>query len=106
VALFSTECLHSHTVISIALSRTNILYEISYSIQFSSFCLAQYHKFASKGFTICTHTASLSQDLTSDQEKLPRNRKKTFTEKKRQETFRRATEEDPSPRMQRRIDVM
>jgi len=32
-------------------------------------------KFASKGFTICTDKKSLSQDLTSDQEKLPMNRK-------------------------------
>jgi len=30
------------------------------------FCRAQYHKFVSKGFTICTHTASLSQDLYSN----------------------------------------
>jgi len=49
------------------------------------------------GFTICTHTTSLTFDLTLDQEKLPRNRKKTFhREKKRKESFRRATEEDPS----------
>jgi len=45
-------------------------------------------KFVSEGFKICTHTTSLIFDLTSDQEKLPRDRKKTF---------RRATEEDPSP---------
>jgi len=43
---------------------------------------------------------SLSQDLTSDQEKLPRNRK-TLSGERREETFRRATEEDPSPRMDR-----
>jgi len=36
------------------------------------------YTFTSEGFTICTHTTSLSQDLTSDQEKLPRNREKTF----------------------------
>jgi len=42
-------------------------------------------------------TTSLTFDLTSDQEKRPRNRKKTFTGKKREEPFRRATEEDPSP---------
>jgi len=40
---------------------------------------------------------SLTFDLTSDQEKLPRNRKKTFHRAKCEETFRRATEEDPSP---------
>jgi len=59
------------------------------------------YNFASEGFTICTHTTSLSQDLTSDQEKRPRNRKKTFHREKREETFRRATKEDPSPRMDR-----
>jgi len=32
----------------------------------------------SEGFTICTHTTSLTFDLTSDQEKLQRNRKDTF----------------------------
>jgi len=46
-----------------------------------------------------THTC-LSQDLTSDQEKLPRNGKHTFT-------GRRATEEDPSsPGWTEAIDVM
>jgi len=53
------------------------------------------------GFTICTHTTSLSQDLASNQEKLSRNKKNTFTGKKWEEAFRRATEEDPSPRMDR-----
>jgi len=33
-------------------------------------------KCASEGFTICSHTTSLTFDLTSDQEQLPRNRKK------------------------------
>jgi len=60
-------------------------------IQFSLFCIAQYHKFASEGFTVCTHTTSLTFDLTSDQEKLPRNKKR------RKKKGRRATEEDPSP---------
>jgi len=32
--------------------------------------------------TICTHSTSLTFDLTSVQEKLPRNRKKNFTGKK------------------------
>jgi len=36
----------------------------------------------------------MSQNLTSDQEKLTNN---PLTGKKREETFRRATEEDPSP---------
>jgi len=43
----------------------------------------------------------IKMDLTLDQEKLPRNRKKPFTEKTGNKTFRRATEEDPSPRMDR-----
>jgi len=40
---------------------------------------------------------SLTFDLTSDQEQLQRNRK---------QTFRRATEEDPSPGRTEAIDVM
>jgi len=40
-------------------------------------------------------TTSLTFDLTSDQEKLPRNKKIKLLN--REETFRRATEEDPSP---------
>jgi len=40
------------------------------------FMLPTYYEFASAGFTICTHTTPLTFDLTSDQEKLPRNRKK------------------------------
>jgi len=56
--------------------------------------------------TICTHTTSLTFDLTSDQEKLPRNRKKHFTSKEREETFRRATDEDPSPGWTEVIYVM
>jgi len=39
------------------------------------------YKFASAGFTICTHTTSLTFDLTSDQEQLPRIRKNPFTGK-------------------------
>jgi len=36
------------------------------------------YEFASEGFTICMHTTSLTFDLTSDQEKLPRKKKKNF----------------------------
>jgi len=36
------------------------------------------YEFASEGFTLCTYTTSLTFDLTSDQEKRPWNRKKTF----------------------------
>jgi len=44
--------------------------------------------------------------LTSHQEKLPKYRKNTFRGKKREETFRRATEEDPSAGWTDAIDVM
>jgi len=44
----------------------------------------------------------LSQNLTSDQEKLPNNP----SGGKREETFRRATEEDPSPEWTGVIDVI
>jgi len=47
----------------------------------------------------------LTFDLTSDQEQLPRNRK-TFSGEKSEDTFRRATEEDPSPGWTEDIDVM
>jgi len=49
---------------------------------------------------------SLTFDLTSDQENLPRNRKKNFDREKREDTFRRVTEEDPSPGWTGVIDVM
>jgi len=67
------------------------------------YCTLTNYKLASEGFTICTQT-SLSQNLTSDQETLPK--KKPFTGKKSEETFRRATEEDPSPGWTGAIDVM
>jgi len=55
-----------------------------YLIQFSSFYIAQYHKCASAGFTTCTHTTSLTFDLTSDKEQLPKkNRKNPFSGKKK-----------------------
>jgi len=41
--------------------------------------ISQNYKFALKGFTICTHTTSLTVDLTLDQEQLPKN---PFTGKK------------------------
>jgi len=72
---------------------------VFHSIQFSLFYIAQYYKsqLSSEGFTIWKHTASLTFDLTSDQEKVPRNRKKLIYREKREEPLRRATEEDPSP---------
>jgi len=69
------------------------------------FNLVQFILYASEGFTICTHMTSLTFDLTLDQEKLPRIRKKPFREK-REEIFRRATEEDPSPGWTEAIYVM
>jgi len=53
--------------------------------QFSLFCIAQYHKLqiCLRGlYSLYTET-SLTFDLTSDQEQLPRYRKYPFTEKKR-----------------------
>jgi len=41
-----------------------------------------YYDFASEDLTICTHTKSLYQELTSGQEKLQRNRKKLLIGKK------------------------
>jgi len=78
------------------------------SIKFSLFCISQDHKLriCLVGFTICTHTTSLTFDLTSDQEKLPRNREKNFHREKREETFRRATKEELSPGWTEAIDVM
>jgi len=69
-------------------------------IQFSLFCIAQCHKLASEGFNICTHTTPLSQDLTLDQEQLPRNRKKG---KKPSAEQQRKT---PLPGWTEAIDVM
>jgi len=37
------------------------------------------YEFASEGFIICTHTTSLTFDLTSDEEKLPKIEKNPFT---------------------------
>jgi len=48
------------------------------------------------GFAICTLTTSLTFDLTSVQEKLSRNRKKTFAGKK---------EKNPAGEQQRRIPL-
>jgi len=59
-------------------------------------CIAHFHKLqiCLRGlYNLCIKT-SLTFDITSDQEKLPNNPSR---ENKREETFRRATEEDPSP---------
>jgi len=54
-------------------------------------------KCASEGFTTCTHTTSLTFDLSH---RIRNNsqeiEKKTFAGEKSEEPFRRATEEDPS----------
>jgi len=75
------------------------------SIQFSLY-IAQYHKFASEGFTVCTHTTSLTFDLTSGQEKLPRSRKNPFTGEKKGEILQESNRGGSLFRMDRRIDVM
>jgi len=79
---------HTHTHTHLISIKLNSVYFVQPNIT--------NYKFASEGFTICTHSTSLTFDLTSDQEKLPRNRKNPFTGKS-EETLRRATEEDPSP---------
>jgi len=50
-------------------------------------------------------STSLSQNLTSNQEKLPNNPSRV-KKKRREETFRSVTEEDPSPGWTGVIDVM
>jgi len=68
------------------------------SIQSSLFYIAHYYEFVSEGcvYNLYTQTTSLSKDLTSDQEKLPRIRKKPFTRKKGKK---------PSGEQQRRIPL-
>jgi len=70
------------------------------SIQFNSVYFIQpnitNYVFASVGFTICTHTTSLTFDLTLDQEKLSKKRKSLFTGKKGKK---------PSGEQQRRIPL-
>jgi len=75
-------------------------------IQFSLFHTAQYHKFTSSGFTICTHSTSLTFDLTSDQEKLPKNRKKNFSWGEKDRKLQESNRGGSLSRMERRIDVM
>jgi len=57
-----------------------------------------------EGFTICTHATSLTFDLTSNQEKLPRNRKKRSQGKKGR-TLQESNRGGSLSRMDR-IDVM
>jgi len=51
------------------------------------------YEFPSQGFTIWTHTTSLTFDLTSDQEQHPKNRKNSG--KKSEEPFRREQRRTP-----------
>jgi len=55
-------------------------------------------------FTICTHTTS--QDLTSDQEKLPGNRNNPFTGKKGKTPSGEQQRRFPLPGWTEAIDVM
>jgi len=68
--------------------------------QLYSVCFAQpnitNYEFAS-GFTICTHTTSLTFERTSNQEKLPRNKKTLFMGEKGKK---------PSGEQQRRIPLL
>jgi len=54
------------------------------------------YEFPSEGFTICTHTTSLTFDLTSDQEKLPGNIR----------TLQESNRGGSLSRMERTIDVI
>jgi len=56
--------------------------------------------------TICTHMTSLTFDLTSDQGKLPRNRKNPFTGTKWRRNLQESNRGGSLSRMDRRIDVM
>jgi len=78
------------TAVIVPVSSYSILYIVvvfvalwTHSIQFSIFRIAQHHKCASEGFKICPHTTSLTFDLSSDQEKLPKNRKNPFSGEKK-----------------------
>jgi len=55
--------------------------------------------------SVQTHTTSLTFDLTSDQEQLPRKRKKPFSGKKRR-TLEESNRGQSLSRMDRTIDVM
>jgi len=59
------------------------------------------YKLASEGFTICTYTTSLTFDLTSDQEKLQRNRKKTLSGKIKGRNLQESNRGGPLFRMDR-----
>jgi len=68
----------------------------SHTIVFSLFYIAQHHKLKMY-LQRALQSVHVQQDLTSDKEKL--KKWKTFSRGKREETFRRATEADPSPRI-------
>jgi len=63
-------------------------------------------KCASAGFTICTHTTSLTFDLTSDQEKLPQNRENKLLQGKKGRNLQESNRGGSLSRMDRRIDAM
>jgi len=69
------------------------------SIQFS---LAHSHKLTSEGFTIYTYDIPVPEPHNGSGQ----TPKQPFPGEKREETFRRATEEDPSPGWTDAIDVM
>jgi len=64
----------------------NFLPPLLFNIQFSLFCISQYHKLPiclSGLFNPCTYFTSLTFDLSSDQEKHSRNRRKKLRKKGR-----------------------
>jgi len=64
------------------------------------------YKINSEGFTICTHTTSLSQDLTSDQKKDPQKTLKTLWGGGKGRTLQENNGGGSLARMDSIIDVM
>jgi len=87
----------------------NALFPLS-SIQFNSVYFVKpnitNYKLASGGLTICTHITSLSQDLTLNQEKLPRYRKNPFMGNKLNKPSGEQQTRIPLPGWTEAIDVM
>jgi len=73
---------------------------------FLDVCIAQYHKYTSACFTLWTRTTSLTFEHTSDQEKLPRNRKENLSQGKKRRSLQESNRGGSLSRMDRTIDVM
>jgi len=83
---------------------------VNISIQFCLFYIAQYQyiRFCLRGlYNLYTYFTSLSQDLTSNQEKLPKKSKKNFHwEKKGKKPAGEQQRRIPVPRWTEAMDVM